>query len=78
VSFQALNLTNTDWREAQFADTSCFRREVGRASGCFAQPGKQTTGRLDPLTGRRVDPGDDVHFTPGNPFGIYAGLKLYF
>jgi hypothetical protein len=29
------------------------------------------------VTGRR-DPRDDVHFTPGNPFGFYAGLKLYF
>ncbi len=28
VSIQALNLTDTDWREAQFADTSCVRREI--------------------------------------------------
>jgi hypothetical protein len=83
VSVQALNLTNTDWREAQFADTSCVRREIGKLdhgqpNGCFAQPGKQKGGHLDPATGRRVDPRDDIHFTPGNPFGIYAGLMLYF
>ncbi len=70
VSLQALNLTNTDWREAQFADTSCVRREVGKATGCAAQPGKQRT--------HAVDPADDIHFTPGNPFGFYAGVKLYF
>ncbi len=79
-SLQALNLTNTDWREAQFADMTCVRREVGRATGCFAQPGDQTTGH--PASRQkgepRIDPREDIHFTPGNPFGLYAGVKLYF
>jgi outer membrane receptor protein involved in Fe transport len=70
LSVQALNLTNTDWREAQFADTSCVAREVGRATGCAASPGKQN----DHL----VQPREDIHFTPGNPFGFTAGVKLYF
>ena len=34
ASVQVLNLTNTDWREAQFSDTSCLRSEVGSAIGC--------------------------------------------
>lgn len=84
VSLQALNLTNTHWREAQFADTSCVAGEVGmvdakgRSNGCFASPGNQTKGHVDPATGKRAEPADDIHFTPGNPFGFYAGVKLYF
>jgi outer membrane receptor protein involved in Fe transport len=84
VSLQALNLTNADWREAQFADMSCVRREVGgvrkngTSNGCFAQPGDQNRGHVDPVTGLGADPANDIHFTPGNPFGAYVGVKLYF
>ncbi len=34
VSFDVLNLADTDWRETQFATDSCLRREVGRDSQC--------------------------------------------
>ncbi len=34
VSFDVLNLVDTDWRETQFATDSCLRREVGRDSRC--------------------------------------------
>ncbi len=34
VSFDVLNLADTDWRETQFATDSCLRREVGRDSRC--------------------------------------------
>jgi hypothetical protein len=64
-------LTDTDWREAQFSDTTCVRGEVGSASGCSARPGQQN----DP---NRVDPAADIHFTPGNPFGVRGGLTVYF
>ncbi len=70
ATFAILNLTDTEWREAQFADTTCVRREVGRAAGCEARPGQQT---LHP-----VDPRPDIHFTPGNPLGVRAGLSLFF
>jgi hypothetical protein len=46
------------------------RREVGRRVGCAAAPGKQGRHARDPVP--------DVHFTPGSPFGVLAGLKLYF
>lgn len=71
ASLAFLNLTNTDWREAQFADTSCVRREVGNARNpnCLAAPGFQ---------GEHPDPHNDVHYTPGIPFGVRAGLKIYF
>src|SRR5262249_34834258 len=56
---QLLNVTNTDWREAQFADNSCVRSQEqtghpGRA--CYDRPG------MDPVT-----PPSAIHFTPGNP-----------
>ena len=34
ATFNFYNLTNTDWREAQFSDTSCVRGEIGRVAGC--------------------------------------------
>ena len=70
ASLALLNLTDTDWREAQFADTSCVRRELGHAAGCAVTPGKQDA--------HAVAPRPDVHFTPGDPIGVRAGLKLYF
>jgi hypothetical protein len=63
------NLTNTDWREAQFSDNSCLRSEIGRVPGCLARPGKQ---------GTHADPAPDIHFTPGNPFSIIGGLTVFF
>jgi len=63
------NLTNTDWREAQFADNSCLRSEIGRVAGCLDRPGKQ---------GTHADPPPDIHFTPGNPFTIIGGLTVFF
>jgi outer membrane receptor protein involved in Fe transport len=56
-SLSLLNLTDTDWREAQFTDTSCVRREVGRAVGCVAAPGKQNA--------HPTEPKQDIHFTRG-------------
>jgi outer membrane receptor protein involved in Fe transport len=68
MSLAMLNLTDTDWREAQFNDTSCVLGEV-RQGNCLAQPGKQ---------GSHDDPPDDIHFTPGNPFNVRGGLTVYF
>lgn len=70
LSLQMLNLTNTDWREAQFADNSCVRSEqqgVDSGRPCFNKPGRNA-----------VEPPADIHFTPGSPFGVYAGLKVFF
>ena len=90
ASLALLNLTDTDWREAQFADSSCVRREV-KPDGSF-QNGDPCIGRLGKQIGHTrtimlangktrtvdVDAPSDIHFTPGNPFGVRAGLKLYF
>ena len=70
LSLQLLNLTNTAWREAQFADNSCVRSEMqsrNPAGPCYVKPGQ------NPAT-----PVDSIHFTPGNPIGVVAGLTWFF
>ncbi len=69
VSLQILNLTDHDWREAQFADNSCVRHEIGNVNGCSAMPGQQ---------GTHPDPPADIHFTPGNPLTVIGGLTVFF
>jgi hypothetical protein len=56
--------------EAQFSDNTCVRRELGSVPGCDVHPGKQTA--------HAVQPPNDIHFTPGNPFGVRAGIKVFF
>ncbi|MBI3770480.1 MAG: TonB-dependent receptor [Deltaproteobacteria bacterium] len=70
LSLAILNLTNTDWREAQFADTTCVASEVGVVPGCAAKPGKQSS--------HAQGPPNDIHFTPGNPIGVRGGVTLFF
>ena len=70
ASVSILNLTNTDWREAQFADSSCTRAEIGVVPGCSAKPGKQNA--------HADEPPNDIHFTPGNPISVIGGIKAYF
>jgi outer membrane receptor protein involved in Fe transport len=70
LSLQLLNLTNTDWREAQFADNSCVRSEEqsrNLAGPCYVKPGKSP-----------ARPADSIHFTPGNPIGVVGGLTWFF
>lgn len=70
LGVQLLNLTNTQWREAQFADNSCVRSQIQQRDGsrpCFAKPGRDA-----------VTPPGAIHFTPGNPIGVRAGLAVYF
>ncbi len=64
ANLQVLNLTNTDWREAQFDTNSCVRREVGRDPRCPATGGGEGV--------------EDVNFTPGNPIGLRGGVTLFF
>ncbi len=62
-----LNLTDANWREAQFADDTCLRSEIGQQPGCLAKPD--------------LDPGDgvsDIHFTPGNPIAVRGGVQVFF
>ena len=61
-----LNITNTKWRQAQFANTSCLLGETGTAN-CPTTPG-QTPGAGN----------DDINFTPGNPFNVRGGVSVYF
>ncbi len=59
-----LNLTDTDWREAQFGDPSCVRGEVGSNPACPVAGGGEGV--------------NDINFTPGNPFGVRGGVTVYF
>jgi len=70
LGIQLLNLTNTRWREAQFADNSCVRSQIQQRNpnaACFAKPGRNA-----------VTPPGAIHYTPGNPIGVRAGLAVYF
>ncbi len=74
ASVTLLNLLDRDWREAQFADTSCLIGELqdpdrNPGTPCSARPG---------LQGTRDDPPPDIHFTPGNPFNVRGGITVYF
>lgn len=64
ASLQVLNLTNTDWRETQFATNSCVRREVGIDPRC-------------PVTGSGEGI-PDIHFVPGYPINLRGGLTVFF
>jgi hypothetical protein len=60
----------TNWREAQFSDNSCVRSQIQARNPdapCSAKPGKSP-----------VLPPDSIHFTPGNPIGVVAGLTWFF
>jgi outer membrane receptor protein involved in Fe transport len=70
ASLAFLNVTNTAWQEATFSDRSCVLHEVGAATGCSVKPGKQNA--------HPEEPTPDIHFTPGNPFGVRGGATFYF
>src|SRR5262245_40549672 len=70
LGIQLLNLTNTQWREAQFEDNSCVRSQIQNrdpTQPCFAKPGKSP-----------VTPLGAIHYTPGNPIGVRAGVTVFF
>ena len=67
-----LNLTDTDWREAQFDDQSCVRSEVGAAGDCGqVHPGQQGSAQSNAGV-------EGIHFTPGNPFWVRGGVSVFF
>jgi len=67
LSLAVLNLTDSDWREAQFADETCLLSELDSHPGCSSKPG------LDPGPGV-----SDIHFTPGNPIAVRGGVQVFF
>ncbi len=74
ASIALLNLLDRDWREAQFADTSCLLEELQDPArhpdaACTIRPG---------LQGTHPEPPPDIHFTPGNPLWVRGGLSVYF
>ena len=71
ASLAFLNLTNTEWREAQFANPTCLLNEEGPNQPC------PQTGDL-PRNNFAANGVDGINFTPGNPFNIRGGLQVFF
>ena len=70
AGFSIQNLTNTDWREAQFGNHSCTRDETYNS----ANPNYAVCG----ITVAQRTGVADVHFTPGVPFDLQLTLRAYF
>ncbi len=64
ASLQILNLADVDWRQTQFASTSCVAREVGTDPRC--------------PTGGSGDGIEDIHFVPGSPLNLRGGMTIFF
>lgn len=79
ASLAFLNLTDTDWREAQFAESTCVNQTTGRDYDNPAGPDQPC-----PVQGSRpaqefyAEGIEDVSFTPGIPFGVRGGLQIFF
>lgn len=70
VSVTGQNLTDTDFREAQFANVSKLPAETSPAS-CPA--GTRPVSDGDAFLGC-----EDIHFSPGTPFNLQATASLFF
>lgn len=79
ASLAFLNLTDTNWREAQFAESTCVNQGAG-----FDYDSPAGTGQPCPVQGSRpaqnfyAEGIEDVSFTPGIPFGVRGGLQIFF
>ena len=62
------NLLNSTYREAQFGNTSQVT----------SLPGGRTTGANGKTFVPEKFPVQDIHYTPGNPFGLQAAVSLFF
>ena len=68
-----LNLTDTEWREAQFADNTCLRgEEMG------GQPCPVTGSRPHDMPPTFAEGIEGITFTPGAPFAVRGGLQIFF
>ena len=79
ASLALTNITNTNWREAQFAENTCVNQAAGFD---FTRP--YNTNQPWPASGNRPaqnffsDGIEGVSFTPGNPFGVRGELQISF
>ncbi len=64
ASLQVLNLTDSDWRQTQFATNSCVRREVGVDARCPIGGGGEGI--------------PDINFVPGAPVNLRGGITVFF
>ncbi len=80
ASLALTNLTDTVWREAQFAETTCVNQRNGtRLHDAGRAPANRARCRAAvPRRTRFADGIDGISFTPGNPFGVRGGLQIFF
>lgn len=71
ASLALLNLTDASWREAQFAEATCLRGEVGRDAAC------PSDGSLPPQ-GVAASGIEGLTFTPGAPLSVRGGIRIWF
>jgi outer membrane receptor protein involved in Fe transport len=79
ASVALTNITNTAWREAQFAEFTCVNQGIGFDYGPpvnNTQPCPRSGTR--PAENLVANGIDGVSFTPGNPIGVRAGLQVSF
>jgi outer membrane receptor protein involved in Fe transport len=68
LNLVAENLTNAAYREAQF----------GNVSRVLSPPDGNTVSRNGVPFTPEPHPMEDIHYTPGNPFGLQVAATLYF
>jgi hypothetical protein len=71
ASLSFLNVTDTSWRETQFAEATCLRGEEGPGQPC------PDSGSL-PADMFLADGIEGITFTPGAPFSIRGGIQVFF
>jgi hypothetical protein len=71
ASLAFLNVTDTSWRETQFAEATCLRNEEATGQPC------PDSGSL-PAADLLAEGIEDITFTPGSPFAIRGGIQVFF
>ncbi|MGH7787150.1 MAG: TonB-dependent receptor [Candidatus Binatia bacterium] len=79
ASLALLNLTDTDWRQSQFVESTCVNQITGLdfgagSSDCQPQ-GNRPYAQPDPYTNPGIE---GITFTPGAPFAVRGGLQIFF
>lgn len=85
ASLSFLNMTDTEWRQSQFAESTCvnqipsldFGSPPNNNQPCLAggnRPNPTVPGGM----GVFADGIESITFTPGNPFAVRGGLQIFF
>ncbi len=86
ASLSFLNVTDTEWRQSQFVESTCVNQRAGldfdgrqsNAQPCQAQGNRPNQPQPDSMTGSFADGIEGLTFTPASPFGVRGGLQIFF